>query len=573
MSGRRKLAAGLGALAFIILAALAVFGAPGGSDAIAIAARAGVIVLFAALAFAAVLLARKPNSIEVDSDPDARLLGDDTVARLGGLTEEAKRRAVIASVKTLEEQIRSALLQARAAARSDDLALYWRPEPEGPLKLRACLSELPPAVEVIPGRGVLGLAVENGDPIRVNGARSMQNAVPHAAGPVEALLAVPVFNRQSLLGLIVATRGRPEPFGPDEEKLLAGLGDQVLEFHRHARLLRRTEEERARFKSLADLSHRLSCTLDRNEIIHSIVRAGFALTGGAAVVVVLGDHEDDLALHLGSEDEGHPPPKVELDNTLIGLALREHRRLYIPDMQSRERPTPILGRKLDPTGVRSLLIQPLALRDGRGAIVFTSTDPDAFSTEALDAAAVLSDLASVSLHNSVLYCRMEEKAIRDGLTGLYNHRWLQERLADEIERAERLRTRVAFVLSDIDHFKKVNDTYGHPAGDEVLRAVSRVLAASVRKTDAAARYGGEEFGLVLLGADAKGAAELAERARREIAKLSFRAGGKDFRVTISLGIAVYPDHARDRAALIKRADEALYKAKESGRNRTMVSGT
>jgi diguanylate cyclase (GGDEF)-like protein len=128
------------------------------------------------------------------------------------------------------------------------------------------------------------------------------------------------------------------------------------------------------------------------------------------------------------------------------------------------------------------------------------------------------------------------------------------------------------LLTDIDHFKKVNDTYGHPTGDAVLRRVAAILKGSARKIDIVARYGGEEFALVLEGTDKTGARQLAERIREEVAAQTFDSSKGPFKITLSLGVAVYPDDGKAKQEVISCADKALYAAKHGGRNRTVCHG-
>jgi diguanylate cyclase (GGDEF)-like protein len=132
--------------------------------------------------------------------------------------------------------------------------------------------------------------------------------------------------------------------------------------------------------------------------------------------------------------------------------------------------------------------------------------------------------------------------------------------------------RVSFILTDIDHFKKINDTHGHPTGDQVLKRVARILKASARKIDIVARYGGEEFALVLEGTDRTGARQLAERIRQEVGAQTHDSAKGAFRATLSLGVAVYPEDGKSKQELIANADQALYAAKHGGRNRTVCHG-
>jgi diguanylate cyclase (GGDEF)-like protein len=136
-------------------------------------------------------------------------------------------------------------------------------------------------------------------------------------------------------------------------------------------------------------------------------------------------------------------------------------------------------------------------------------------------------------------------------------------------RADRHKFPVSLILTDIDHFKKVNDTYGHPTGDEVLRKVAAILNSRARKIDIVARYGGEEFAIVLEGTDKDGARQLAERIRVEVSQQAFQSSKGPFKATLSLGVASYPGDARAKADIIGRADQSLYAAKHGGRNRTV----
>jgi diguanylate cyclase (GGDEF)-like protein len=182
---------------------------------------------------------------------------------------------------------------------------------------------------------------------------------------------------------------------------------------------------------------------------------------------------------------------------------------------------------------------------------------------------VIANQVAVSMQNARMYEALEEQATTDGLTGLVNHRTFQERFTTMLGRAERHQLAVSLLLTDIDHFKKINDSYGHPTGDEVLRRVAAILKASARKIDIVARYGGEEFALVLEGTDRAGARQLAERIRQEVEQQSFPSSKGAFGATLSIGVASYPDDAREKPEIISRADQSLYSAKHAGRNRTV----
>ena len=166
-------------------------------------------------------------------------------------------------------------------------------------------------------------------------------------------------------------------------------------------------------------------------------------------------------------------------------------------------------------------------------------------------------------------------ATRDKLTGVYNRRALDETLGHEMLRAIRNQSPISVMMLDIDNFKHYNDTFGHQQGDEALRAVTRVIQRHTRKVDFAARYGGEEFIIVLPDTKIKGAVEVAERIRSDIAKAKIRPVSKDIpagyeKVTISIGIAGADSWEKDGFEITHRADIALYEAKRTGKNKIEI---
>ncbi len=176
---------------------------------------------------------------------------------------------------------------------------------------------------------------------------------------------------------------------------------------------------------------------------------------------------------------------------------------------------------------------------------------------------------SFSLDNRELF----KKAMTDEMTDLYNHRYFKVRLENEMrEHGERKKT-LGLLLLDIDHFKKVNDTYGHLVGDIVLKAAAVCLKNFCRSTDVAARYGGEEFALILPGIDTNSIVSLGERLRQNIESLVVPVAGMDhpLKITASIGLSIFPQHGTNTNDLIARADEALYEAKRSGRNRALLN--
>ena len=166
--------------------------------------------------------------------------------------------------------------------------------------------------------------------------------------------------------------------------------------------------------------------------------------------------------------------------------------------------------------------------------------------------------------------QLSEQALRDTLTGLYNRRYLNDLLPRELILAQRSDDNVSVVIADIDHFKDINDTYGHKVGDEFLKSISSLMSAQTRGSDIACRYGGEEFVLVLPGATSSDAWKRIDALRQQCQTLVIRNGDQDLNVTMSFGIATFPTHGRTEDELLTRADNALYASKHAGRNRVTL---
>jgi diguanylate cyclase (GGDEF)-like protein len=170
--------------------------------------------------------------------------------------------------------------------------------------------------------------------------------------------------------------------------------------------------------------------------------------------------------------------------------------------------------------------------------------------------------------------RLNRLAVTDGLTGLFNHRYLHEQLKTAVERSLRSGVPMAMLMIDVDHFKKYNDQHGHPAGDEALRQVARVVAEDRRQVDVVARYGGEEFAILLHDATHAVAADVAEKIRTSVSAASIAHADKQplGKMTVSIGVACCPDDATTAEGLLEAADVALYRAKKSGRDCVVIAG-
>jgi diguanylate cyclase (GGDEF)-like protein len=182
------------------------------------------------------------------------------------------------------------------------------------------------------------------------------------------------------------------------------------------------------------------------------------------------------------------------------------------------------------------------------------------------------ELASMSIAGLNLREKLENESIRDSLTGLFNRRFMEVALERELHRAQRRNATLAVLMLDVDRFKLLNDSFGHDAGDAVLREVTECLKQSVRTEDVVCRYGGEEFVIILPEIDESLALERANKIRAAVNSLNIQFKGQSMRkISISVGLAMYPDHANSSDDLIRLADAALYEAKHAGRNQVQLA--
>jgi diguanylate cyclase (GGDEF)-like protein len=230
---------------------------------------------------------------------------------------------------------------------------------------------------------------------------------------------------------------------------------------------------------------------------------------------------------------------------------------------------PVYGERGIP-GARSLLVFPLSMAQGViGCLCIASRDAEGFTGAPRNLLGILVHHVAAALSNALAYSRMVQMATTDGMTGLTNHRTFKERGVLAIARAKRSGRPMSLIMTDIDHFKLVNDTHGHAVGDEVIRGVSAILAASARDVDIVARYGGEEFALLLEDCDVGGAEAIAERIRVAIKESEFDGSEGLFGVTLSLGVSEYGDETLGE--LVDSADKALYEAKRGGRDKVVLA--
>src|SRR3989338_2676496 len=342
----------------------------------------------------------------------------------------------------------------------------------------------------------------------------------------------------------------------------------------------RTELDRRIFElyTLYNISKVLSTTFETEELLKEIVKKVSSDFSIEDVLVMLVDDKTQelfVASSAGclSEDvcEYIGGRKYKVGEGLYGWAAMSGKARLIRDVHTEK---DILPDEIPYSDIQSIIIFPFGVREKiLGLLCGYKKGPKFFERGDLSLFMAVAEQVALALENARLYKETKMMAITDGLTGLYNHRYFVGRLKDEIKRAERYERPLSLIIMDIDYFKHYNDTHGHQAGDEILRMLAELITKTIRTSDIAARYGGEEFVIISSETSKERVVQMAERVKKAIEDYPFpkketQPGGT---LTVSFGVATFKVDATIADELIKKADSALYKAKESGRNRVVAA--
>lgn len=392
---------------------------------------------------------------------------------------------------------------------------------------------------------------------------------------INSFLGVPVFGEgDSLKAVLCVDSQEKDAFGVEAERLLVFAAHGIAESLENFSSLRRMKIEASEFAAFYRLSKRLSVTLKLDKILDIAISSGKEIVDYDVAAFILKQDMETLkiAAAKGIKAAELINKTFKSDDSIMGWVIKNNKPLLFSDFPDDKRDAPIFPGV--PLPIRSLICLPLCVRDDTiGMLLIAGKKENSFSQYETKIFEVIAAHTTTQIYNARMYQQMEKMATTDGLTGLFNHRSFQEKISHELDRAERYKQRVSLLLIDIDHFKKVNDAYGHPAGDKILKGVAKILVSSIRGVDMAARYGGEEFALILVNTDGVGALDTAERIRRVIENNKFDIGSSAIKITGSVGIAVFPDdtglpdQGGNQRLLISKADGSLYLAKKEGRNR------
>jgi diguanylate cyclase (GGDEF)-like protein len=302
-----------------------------------------------------------------------------------------------------------------------------------------------------------------------------------------------------------------------------------------------------------------------SEILKKVIKTNFDISPEDISFVIIFKRDVDyyIAKAWGYDEEALRMNEKRVVASVLRNVSKSEDVLYIPKVEDS---SSAAGGAL----IKSVVYMPFYVEKKLlGVIFISSVKENIFGEKHIESLRILSNQIAISMEKVHLYEEVQQMSITDGLTGLIVHRHFQERLELEIKRAARYGGNLALVMGDIDFFKKVNDTYGHLAGDYVLKTIALILKNHSIQSDTVARYGGEEFVVVMPECDKDEAHMRAVKIRKDIESYRFNFKSQEMKITMSMGVAAYPVDAITRKTLIDQADKALYRAKEEGRNRVL----
>ncbi len=380
-------------------------------------------------------------------------------------------------------------------------------------------------------------------------------------------LAIPLMVRDRVVGVLDCQSHREDFFDEETIDLLMLFSTQASIALQNAKLHQLERRHAAQLEAINLIARQTTAVTNLPELL---ARACVPLLDAFHVdhVAVLLLEEDHLVLRAqkgrlsANLSEGAVLPA---GTGLCARALASRAPVVVNDVSGDPDYIPGL------VGVCAELCLPLvSFGQTLGVLALSSANQDAFLDIELGPLESVADICAAAIQNAIYFDRVRQLAYRDGLTGVFNRRFFEMRILEELERARRYTLVLSVLMMDIDGFKGLNDEFGHLLGDEALRQLSALMSQQLRKADIVCRYGGDEFAILLPETTGPKALAVAEKLRRAVAKWEFP--GVPRPLTVSIGIACFPDNGTSRDTLVKAADDALYRAKQAGRNRALFEG-
>ncbi len=506
------------------------------------------------------------------------------------LREEKKFSARVGTVMELEESLNRKLkiFQKPIQAYTVACFLVTTIGDKNVLRLRAFSTDsesIAQDVTILIGETLIGLTAKEKrkiilDPITSESA----SALPYylKPQPIKSLIIQPIYitgsntelnltEEKELVGVLVLDHLKQDVFSELQLDLIDSFVKTLAETIQGSRVLHFSSVKTKNLQELNELSNSFNKNIiDIDKVLQTSLKTALRMTNSDSALIALIRSDDkgfDICAWVGPDQE--KGRSIRLEDELTSWIIGNKKPILYTDGKKENTPQNFTKKEGMLGTIKSFLMIPLLSGENMlGIIRLNSIKSNAYQEYDKDVITTLANQTAMALENAMMIKQIQEMAIKDGLTGVYNHRYFQEKLYEEIVKAERYNKDLSLILLDVDHFKKFNDTFGHQEGDKVLKIVTELIQSTIRnKIDTLSRYGGEEFAIIFPEIDGNSAMEMAERIRKKIEKCEFVGNGKtSYNVTISLGIASYPFDASEQKTLIMNADIALYDAKKNGRN-------
>lgn len=427
------------------------------------------------------------------------------------------------------------------------------------------------------GAGAVGATVKRKMVTNLQHVRAGYRGICYYAGPsiVRSFIAVPVLEGEHLRGVLCADRLIDRPFNEREEALLQQSTAHLLRAFENERVFLALQNSKREQDVLYRASQALGTALDKNAVMDAGLAAAMEIApyDFAAITAYLpAERRHVIERADGEQAEDFQGLRFRDNSSLTAMVVKN--RHYLPYRGEFDpKQMVVFTKRANLKRMSSLLVLPLIVREEPiGTLLLATKKQHAFSRSVRGTLGVLANQLALSIANAQAVRRLEEAATTDGLTGCLNKRAFIDEMEQKLTAARRFGRKLSLIVTDLDHFKAVNDTYGHATGDRVLQELGRVLREVKRETDVVARFGGEEFCVLCEETDMGGAKLLAERVRQQLELTQLPTELGSLKITASLGVATFPDHAADAAALFEQGDRALYEAKRRGRNQVRTAG-
>nr|MBF0221973.1 sensor domain-containing diguanylate cyclase [Desulfobulbaceae bacterium] len=489
-----------------------------------------------------------------------------------------------AAEKFFDDSFQLQLSLLKSSLSLSSVLVVFKNDRDGSLDLHSFSSQYPKKILSGPypaGIGIAGAMNQGHDAVFVSDLNTNYSGIFYYKEllKVGAAAIIQIFSQKDVSGGMASTaflcidRADSTPWTDNEKKIIALAAKKIGMDLQLGKMLTSLDQKGNLIQKICQGFRELNKGLGLETVFNATYKAVTSLVNADFISISLLVNDSHQTAFVAGTDsqEHHLGLEFNLNEGLVGQVIRLNRPLPVNGQYSG--PAPVFSKKQCLTGYSSLYILPLLPEEGQslGAMTVASKNAAAFGLAQMDILQLIATQVAVKIELAKSHETINKMATTDGLTDLANHRTFQHGFDIMLHRAKRRQSPLTLIFCDIDFFKKINDSYGHQFGDQVLKAVAKILSDTVRREDMAARYGGEEFALILENSSKSGALQMAERIRHDIADLTFQFENESVGLTISLGIASFPEDGQEKTTIIELADQALYKAKRQGRNQSVVA--